>query len=163
MTKQKNTNNKTETKVITVTTTTIMTTITIMILIMTNNNNSNDNCNNHNNVDDDSNSKQTVSYSLTQPQPAMWYRAVIQDLDSDRPQTELGRAAYNELIVAVLQHEVRLTRACMYVGHKEQDDRQRQMNILSRDVHELRMHDAFPNMPHVACWNYVHESCHGES
>ncbi len=105
----------------------------------------------------------TVSYSLAQPKPAMWYRAVIQDLDSHRLQTELGRAAYDELIVAVLQHEVRLTRACMYVGHKEQDDRQRQMNILSRDVHEVRMHDAFPNMPHVACWIYVHESCHGES
>ncbi len=92
-------------------------------------------------------------------QSAMWYRAVIEDLDSHRPQTELGRAAYDDLIIAVLQHEVLLTRACMYVGHKEQDDRQRQMNIISRDVHEVRMHDAFPNMPHVECWIYVHESC----
>lgn len=67
---------------------------------------------------------------------------------SHMSQKELGKAT-DDLIIAVLQHEVLLTRACMYVGNKEQDDRQHQINILSRDVHEVRMHDAFPSMPHV--------------
>ncbi|DBA92515.1 hypothetical protein WJX77_005702 [Trebouxia sp. C0004] len=58
-------------------------------------------------------------------------RAISEDLDSHRPQTELGRAAGDDLIIAVLQHEFLLTRACMYVGQKEQDDRQRQMNMKS--------------------------------
>ncbi|DBA74631.1 TPA: hypothetical protein ACH3X2_009414 [Trebouxia sp. C0005] len=62
-------------------------------------------------------------------------RAMKEDL-SHMSQKELGKAT-DDLIIAVLQHEVLLTRACMYVGNKEQDDRQHQINILSRDVHEV--------------------------
>ncbi len=89
----------------------------------------------------------------------MLYRAIIEDLDSHSPQIELDRTAYDDVVIAALQHEVLLTRASMYIGHKDQDDRQRQMSILSRDVHEVRMHYAFPHMPHVECYICVHESC----
>ena len=82
-------------------------------------------------------------YSLTQTMLALWYRVISEGLDSHSPQTELGSAFVDDLIIAVLQHEVLLTRACMYVGCKDQDDRQRQMNILSKDLHEVSKHDAF--------------------
>ena len=89
----------------------------------------------------------------------MLYRVIIEDLDSHRPQIELDRAAYDDVVIAVLQHEVLLTRACVYVGYTDQDDRQRQMNILQKDLREVRMDDAFCSMPHVECWTYVHAPC----
>ena len=99
-------------------------------------------------------------YGLTQAMLALWYRAISEGLDSHSPRTELGRAFVDGLIIAILQHEVLLTMACMYVGHKDQDDRQRQMNILSKDLDEVRMLVARSNMPHVLNVGiHMHESC----
>ncbi len=43
------------------------------------------------------------------------------------------------MIIAVLQHEVLLTRACIYLTHREQEDGQDQMDILSGTFDEVRM------------------------
>ena len=66
----------------------------------------------------------------------LWYRATGATIDSLKSKADrTGDAA----IIAVLQHEVLLTRACIYLTHREQDDSQHQMHILCRTFDEVRI------------------------